>query len=174
MQIRSTQRDRPRLSGGPFRNTIAEFLRLSRPASHAQSDRDDARAKNCGTRRLRLSARRSFLDNRCGARRADATESCPAARAVRTLPILFFREPGKSYVRRGQMRRAFFIVGPTATGKSELAAHVAREVGAEIVSADAFQIYNGLDLLTAKPEAATLAKAPHHLVGTVPLTEEMN
>ena len=72
------------------------------------------------------------------------------------------------------MRRTFFIVGPTATGKSELAADVACEVGAEIVSADAFQIYNGLGLLTAKPDAATLAKAPHHLIGTVPLTEEMN
>jgi tRNA dimethylallyltransferase len=72
------------------------------------------------------------------------------------------------------MRRTLFIVGPTATGKSELAADVACEVGAEIVSADAFQIYNGLGLLTAKPDAATLAKAPHHLIGTVPLTEEMN
>jgi tRNA dimethylallyltransferase len=72
------------------------------------------------------------------------------------------------------MSRAFFIVGPTATGKSEIAADVAREVGAEIVSADAFQIYQGLDLLTSKPDAATLAKAPHHLIGTVPLTEEMN
>jgi tRNA dimethylallyltransferase len=72
------------------------------------------------------------------------------------------------------MRRTFFIVGPTATGKSELAADVACEVSAEIVSADAFQIYNGLGLLTAKPDAATLAKAPHHLIGTVPLTEEMN
>jgi tRNA dimethylallyltransferase len=72
------------------------------------------------------------------------------------------------------MTRAFFIVGPTATGKSEIAADVAREGGAEIVSADAFQIYRGLDLLTAKPEAATLAKATHHLLGTVPLTEEMN
>jgi tRNA dimethylallyltransferase len=72
------------------------------------------------------------------------------------------------------MRRAFFIVGPTATGKSELAADVAHEIGAEIVSADAFQIYRGLDLLTAKPEPSTLAKAPHHLIGTVPLTEEMN
>ena len=70
--------------------------------------------------------------------------------------------------------RAFFVVGPTATGKSDLAADVAREVGAEIVSADAFQIYNGLELLSAKPEAASLAKAPHHLLGTVPLTEEMN
>jgi len=72
------------------------------------------------------------------------------------------------------MRRTFFIVGPTATGKSELAADVAHEIGAEIVSADAFQFYRGLDLLTAKPEAPTLAKAPHHLIGTVPLTEEMN
>ena len=72
------------------------------------------------------------------------------------------------------MRHAFFIVGPTATGKSELAADVAREIGAEIVSADAFQNYRGLDLLTAKPEPRTLAKAPHHLIGTVPFTEEMN
>jgi tRNA dimethylallyltransferase len=72
------------------------------------------------------------------------------------------------------MRRTFFIVGPTATGKSEIAADVARKVGAEIVSADAFQIYRGLDLLTAKPESSTLAKAPHHLIGIVPLGEEMN
>ena len=72
------------------------------------------------------------------------------------------------------MRRVFFIVGPTATGKSEIAADMARELGAEIVSADAFQIYCGLDLLTAKPDAATLAKAPHRLVGTIPILEEMN
>jgi len=72
------------------------------------------------------------------------------------------------------MRRIFFIVGPTATGKSELAADVAHEIGAEIVSADAFQIYEGLDRLTAKPDGSTLAKAPHHLIGIVPLGEEMN
>jgi tRNA dimethylallyltransferase len=72
------------------------------------------------------------------------------------------------------MRHTFFIVGPTGTGKSELAADVAGEIGAEIVSADAFQIYRGLDLLTAKPDASTLAKAPHHLIGTAPLNEEMN
>jgi tRNA A37 N6-isopentenylltransferase MiaA len=48
------------------------------------------------------------------------------------------------------MRRTFFIVGPTATGKCDLVADVAREMRAEIVSRDAFQIYRGLDLLTAK------------------------
>jgi tRNA dimethylallyltransferase len=72
------------------------------------------------------------------------------------------------------MKRTFFIVGPTATGKSDLAADVASEIGAEIVSADAFQIYRGLDLLTAKPDISTLAKASHHLIGTTPLYEEMN
>jgi len=72
------------------------------------------------------------------------------------------------------MRDVFFIVGPTATGKSEIAADVAMVLGAEIVSADAFQIYRRFDLLTAKPEAATLAKVPHHLVGTMSILEEMN
>src|SRR6266576_3192069 len=55
------------------------------------------------------------------------------------------------------MKQTFFIVGPTATGKSEIAAEVAREIDAEIVSADAFQIYGGLDLLSAKPDPANLA-----------------
>ena len=76
--------------------------------------------------------------------------------------------------KRPYLKHCFFIVGPTATGKSELAAAVAQRLGAEVVSADAFQIYRGLDVLTAKPDQATLAKAPHHLVGTVSLSEEMN
>ncbi len=72
------------------------------------------------------------------------------------------------------MRGMFFMVGPTATGKTEIAADIAHELGAEIVSADAFQIYRGLDLLTAKPDPATLAKAPHHLVGTMSVADEMS
>ncbi|MGH8093543.1 MAG: tRNA (adenosine(37)-N6)-dimethylallyltransferase MiaA [Chthoniobacterales bacterium] len=72
------------------------------------------------------------------------------------------------------MNRTFFIVGPTASGKSDLAADVAARCDAEIVSADAFQIYRGLPLLTAQPNEATLRRAPHHLVGTVALSEEMS
>ena len=72
------------------------------------------------------------------------------------------------------LENVFFLVGPTATGKSEIAADVARKIDAEIVSADAFQIYRGLDLLTAKPNAKTLAKVPHHLIGTLSPLEEMN
>jgi tRNA dimethylallyltransferase len=72
------------------------------------------------------------------------------------------------------MKRVFFIVGPTAVGKSEIAAEVAQRTRAEILSADAFQIYRGLDLLTAKPHHEALANVPHHLIGAVPLSEEMN
>jgi tRNA dimethylallyltransferase len=72
------------------------------------------------------------------------------------------------------MRAVFFIAGPTASGKSELAAEVAARCGAEIVSADAFQIYRGLPILTAQPDAATLRKVPHHLIGSVPALEEMS
>ncbi|HEX7517343.1 MAG TPA: tRNA (adenosine(37)-N6)-dimethylallyltransferase MiaA [Chthoniobacterales bacterium] len=70
--------------------------------------------------------------------------------------------------------KLFFIVGPTATGKSEIAAEIGCQLNAEIISADAFQIYRGLDQLTAKPEKTTLAKGRHHLLSVVPLSEEMN
>lgn len=68
----------------------------------------------------------------------------------------------------------FYIVGPTASGKSEIAAEVAQICGGEIISADAFQIYRGLPLLTAQPDAAVLQAVPHHLIGGVPLREVMN
>src|SRR6266516_1577386 len=71
------------------------------------------------------------------------------------------------------MRHASFIVGPTATGKFELAADLAREIGAEVVSADAFQIYRGLDLMMAKPDASTLVKVPHHLSGMIRISGDM-
>lgn len=63
------------------------------------------------------------------------------------------------------------IAGPTAVGKSEIAVAVAERCGGEIVGADAFQIYAGLDLLTAKPSAELRARVPHHLIGTVPLAQ---
>jgi tRNA dimethylallyltransferase len=68
----------------------------------------------------------------------------------------------------------FIIVGPTAVGKSELAVAVAERCGGEIVSADAFQIYQGLDILTAKPSPALRARVPHHLIGEIPLSQSFD
>ncbi len=64
-----------------------------------------------------------------------------------------------------------FIVGPTASGKSAFAAALAEQIGGEIVNADAFQLYAGMDIVTAKPSAAEMKRVPHHLYGIIPLTE---
>ena len=63
----------------------------------------------------------------------------------------------------------FFVIGPTAVGKSQLAVEFAERVGGEIIGADAFQVYTGLDVLSAKPSMELRARVPHHLVGEVPL-----
>jgi tRNA dimethylallyltransferase len=65
----------------------------------------------------------------------------------------------------------FFIAGPTASGKSSFAIALAEQTGGEIVNADAFQLYAGMDILTAKPSAADMRRVPHHLYGVLPLTE---
>ena len=58
----------------------------------------------------------------------------------------------------------FFIVGPTASGKSSLALKLAQSCGGVICSVDAFQIYRGLDIGTGKVTAAERALAPHYLI----------
>jgi tRNA dimethylallyltransferase len=55
------------------------------------------------------------------------------------------------------------LLGATAGGKSEIALHLARLVGGEIVGADSRQIYRGLEIGTAAPSAGDRAVAPHHL-----------
>ncbi len=59
------------------------------------------------------------------------------------------------------------ICGATASGKSTLAIEIAREHDGEIVNADAFQLFRGLGVLTAAPDAAQLAAVPHHLYGVL-------
>jgi tRNA dimethylallyltransferase len=56
------------------------------------------------------------------------------------------------------------IVGPTASGKSDLAMAVARRIPVEILVADSRQVYRGMDIGTAKPDADARASVPHHLL----------
>lgn len=63
----------------------------------------------------------------------------------------------------------FFLAGPTAVGKSEVALLLAEEIGGEIISVDSMQVYRGLDLGTAKPGAAERRRVPHHLIDVVDL-----
>ena len=64
------------------------------------------------------------------------------------------------------------VVGPTASGKSELALRVAETVGGEVVSADAMQLYRGMDIGTAKLPLAERRGIPHHLVDVLDVTDE--
>ena len=59
------------------------------------------------------------------------------------------------------------IVGPTASGKTDLALAIARRLPVEIVVADSRQVYRGMDVGTAKPDAAARAEVPHHLIDLV-------
>ena len=52
------------------------------------------------------------------------------------------------------VREAYILAGPTASGKSDIAAALAREMGAWILSADSMLVYRGMDIGTAKPFAA--------------------
>ncbi len=63
------------------------------------------------------------------------------------------------------------IMGPTASGKTAAALEIARHVPCEIISVDSALVYRGMDIGTAKPTAAELAAAPHHLIDTLDPTE---
>ena len=58
-------------------------------------------------------------------------------------------------------------MGPTASGKTTLAMRIARELPCEIISVDSAQVYRGMDIGTAKPGAALLKEAPHHLIDVI-------
>lgn len=70
---------------------------------------------------------------------------------------------------RLQPNTLIVVVGPTASGKTALAIDLAKAVNGEIVSADSMQIYEGMDIATAKPLPEELAAVPHHLIGFVPV-----
>jgi tRNA dimethylallyltransferase len=64
-------------------------------------------------------------------------------------------------------RIAYALLGPTASGKTQLAFQLAAKYPVEIVSVDSAQVYRGMDIGTAKPGAAERARVPHHLVDLI-------
>lgn len=64
------------------------------------------------------------------------------------------------------------VVGPTASGKSGLAIALARSVGGEVVNADAFALYRGMDIGTATPTQAERRRVPHHQIDVLDIRED--
>ena len=63
------------------------------------------------------------------------------------------------------------VVGATASGKTALAVRIAQKYNGEVVSADSMQIYKGMDIATAKPDADEMCGIPHHLIDFLEPTE---
>ena len=59
---------------------------------------------------------------------------------------------------------AIFLMGPTASGKTQIAVELVQRLPLEIISVDSALVYFGMDIGSAKPNAQTLAKAPHRLI----------
>lgn len=61
-------------------------------------------------------------------------------------------------------QQAIFLMGPTASGKTDLAMRLVQHYPVELISVDSSMVYKGLDIGTAKPTAEELAQAPHRLI----------
>jgi tRNA dimethylallyltransferase len=80
-----------------------------------------------------------------------------------TLEKDWFREP---------LLDAWYLSGPTASGKTLVALDLADRLNAEIVSLDSMAVYRGMDIGTAKPTADQIARIPHHLIDVVEPVED--
>lgn len=66
---------------------------------------------------------------------------------------------------------ALFLMGPTASGKTSVAVELAQRFPVEIISVDSALVFRDMNIGTAKPDAATLNRAPHHLIDIIAPTE---
>ena len=79
---------------------------------------------------------------------------------------------GRYEVREGTARRTVVVVaGPTASGKSALALTLAAAFDGVVINGDSMQVYDGLRVLTSRPDHADEARAPHRLYGVIPAAE---
>lgn len=81
--------------------------------------------------------------------------------------------PGSEALESGadKLPPAVFLMGPTASGKTDLAVALASRFPFEVISVDSALVYRDMDIGTAKPDAVTLAACPHHLIDLVEPTE---
>jgi tRNA dimethylallyltransferase len=80
--------------------------------------------------------------------------------------------PLNSGAQMDRQPRVIAVVGPTGSGKSDLAVALALELGGEVINADAMQFYRGMDIGTAKMSMEERRGVPHHLLDTLDVTEE--
>lgn len=70
-------------------------------------------------------------------------------------------------LRLSDLPPAIFLMGPTASGKTGVAVELVRHLPVELISVDSALVFRDMNIGTAKPDAATLARAPHHLIDII-------
>ena len=73
-----------------------------------------------------------------------------------------------------QKPKVLAVLGPTASGKTSLGVALAKMLDGEVISCDSMQIYEGLDIATAKPTAEEMQGVPHHLISIIPRTQSFS
>ncbi len=73
-----------------------------------------------------------------------------------------------------QKSKVIFLLGPTASGKTEFSLKLAKKINAEIISCDSMQIYKKMDIISSKPSPAQKREVPHHLIDIVAPGKEFN
>ncbi len=71
-------------------------------------------------------------------------------------------------------KKAIVVVGPTASGKTALGVYIAKKFNGEVISCDSMQIYQGMDVSTAKPTFEEMQGIKHHLIDFLPVTNTYN
>lgn len=71
-------------------------------------------------------------------------------------------------------KKSIFVIGATATGKSKLSVQLAKRLNGEIVSADSMQVYQHLDIVSAKVSLAAREGVQHHMVSVVDPCDNFN
>ena len=69
-------------------------------------------------------------------------------------------------------KKLIVIIGPTASGKTDLAIEIAEKIGGEIISADSLQVYKEFSICTSKPTKEQLERVKHHLIGHISVSSE--
>ena len=87
------------------------------------------------------------------------------------MPMSLQNQPFADWI-KPPLQDAWFLTGPTASGKSRVALDLAEKIDAEIISVDSMAVYRGMDIGTAKPTSDQRERIPHHLIDLVDPTGE--
>jgi len=70
------------------------------------------------------------------------------------------------------LNKVIFVVGPTASGKTELSINLAKKINGEIISADSMQAYKGMDIISQAPPRTEQKEVKHHCISFLRAREE--